>query len=133
MSTRCIRPFEIAPSPASSRAALRFETRAARAYSNSSRLRVEIPAVIIKLAIDGFDLIQGLMLEVLKPDDHIRDLDSRIVDVVLNLDGLTGRAEHSDGRISKHGIAHVPDVGGLIRIDRSVLDNDFPAQLRRHG
>ena len=90
-------------------------------------LRVEIPAVIVKfrLARQHHHIRSGALLHAQKPDDHVSHLHASVVNVVLNLHALAGVPQDANHRVAKHGVAHVADVGCLVRIDAGVLDDDF--------
>ena len=87
--------------------------------------RIQVPAVIVELIVDGFDLIEGYLLNMLEADDDICDLHAGVVDVVLDFDCFAGRAQHPDRRIAEHGIAQMTNVRSFIRIDGGVLDDDL--------
>ena len=68
----------------------------------------------------------------MESDDDIGHLHARVVDIVLNFDRLPADAQHANEGVAQHGITQVPDVGGLIRIDIRVLDDDlFAARSAR--
>ena len=56
-------------------------------------------------------------------DDHVRNLDAGVVDVILHFHALPGAAQQAHKRIAQHGIAQVADMRGFIRIDVGVLDD----------
>ena len=64
-----------------------------------------------------------------EPDDHVRDLHSGVVDVVLHFDAIAGGAQNVHERVAEHGVAHVTDVRGLIWVDAGVLDHQLAACL----
>ena len=98
---------------------------------------VEVPAVVVEAPLDQFDLRQRLLLEVQKADDDVGDLDAGVVDVVLDLDLAAPAAQHAHVGVAQHGVAQVPDVRGLVRVDAGVLDDDAgpvrSARRARHG
>ena len=87
--------------------------------------RVQVPAVVIEAgAIGRFaDLVERLAFEHLETDDHVGDLDARIVDVILNLYRHAAEAQRSNERVAEGGVAQVTDMRRLVRIDRGVLDD----------
>ena len=64
-------------------------------------------------------------------DDHVRDLDPRVVDVVLDADLAPTVPQHPHERVAERRVAHVADVGGLVRVDARVLDDDVPGDAGR--
>src|SRR5688572_33427440 len=56
-------------------------------------------------------------------DDDIGDLHTSVIDVVLDLDAITGGLQDSHKRISERSVAHVTDVRSLLWIDARVLDH----------
>ena len=79
------------------------------------------------MPLDGREVFA---LERLKADDDIGDLHAGVVDVVLDLDRASLKAQQPDQRVAERGVAQVADVRRLVRVDRRVLDDDF-ARLRR--
>ena len=65
------------------------------------------------------------MLQVLESNHNVGHLYACVVDVVLNFDILPRGAEHADKGVAQDGVAEMADVGGLIRIDVGMLDDDF--------
>jgi hypothetical protein len=74
--------------------------------------------------------VQVFVLELAEADDNIRDLHAGIVDVVLHLDRDVPESEQPHQRVAERGIPEVTDVGGLVRIDGSVLDDCFAGGRR---
>ena len=68
------------------------------------------------------------MLELAEADGDVRDLDAGVVDVVLDLDLAAEEAEQPAERVAERGVAQVPDVRGLVRIDGGVLDDGLVAE-----
>ena len=68
---------------------------------------------------------QGFLLELQEAEDDVHDLDARVVDVVLGLDGLALVPQAADERVAQAGVAEMADVGGLVGIDVGVLDDDL--------
>ncbi len=58
-------------------------------------------------------------------DDHVGDLNTGVVDVVLDFDSIAGSFQYAHKRVAQHGISHVTDVRGFVRIDAGVLDHLF--------
>ena len=100
-----------------------------------SDLRVEIPAVVVKAGrvCDGLDVRERLAFDRAEADNDIRDLHTGVVDVVLDFDRSAAEAQNAHERIAEGGIAEVPDVRRLVRIDRGVLDDGLPGALRPLG
>ena len=97
-----------------------------------AHLRVEIPAVVVEPPADRRHLRERLLLEVEEADDHVRDLNARVVDVVLHADLEAALAQQAHERVTEAGVAQVADVRGLVRVDRGVL-HDHPPRPRRRG
>ena len=57
-----------------------------------------------------------------KADDDIGNLHAGVVDVVLDVDFLSGGAEQADEGVAEDGVAQVADVRGLVGIDAGVFD-----------
>jgi len=57
-----------------------------------------------------------------KPHHHIRHLDAGVVDVVLHIDFLSGRAKQAHKRVAQDGVAQMTYVRGFVGIDAGVLD-----------
>ena len=58
-----------------------------------------------------------------KADDDVGDLHAGVVDVVLHFDAIAGGPQDAHERVAEHGVAHVTDVRGFVRIDAGVLDH----------
>jgi hypothetical protein len=67
----------------------------------------------------------GELVGVLEADDDVGHLDAGVVEVVLDLDPLPEAAEEVDEDVAEDGVPEVPDVGGLVRVDVRVLDDDL--------
>jgi hypothetical protein len=93
--------------------------------------RVEVPAVIVEPAGDGVDVGRGLVLEVQEPHDHVRDLHARVVDVVLHAHVASPVLQDAHERVAERRIPEVADVGGLVRVDARVLDDDVAGYTGR--
>ena len=48
-----------------------------------------------------------------------------VVNVVLDLDPLAGRAQQAGKGVAQHGVAQVSDVGGLVGVDVGVFHDDL--------
>src|SRR5260370_23474322 len=77
---------------------------------------IQIPAVVIetRLAGEGLYLAAGLLLNMQKSHDDVRNLHTSVVDVVLNVHFPARATQQSDKRVSENGITEVADVGGLV-------------------
>ena len=60
-----------------------------------------------------------------KTEDHIGDLHACVVDVVLDFNAPAGVAQEPAERVAQDGVAQVPDVRGLVRIDARVFDESL--------
>src|SRR6185503_10364155 len=94
---------------------------------------VEIPALVVETPRVGDlpDLVEGLAFELAESDRHVRDLDARVVDVVLDFDRAPQEAKQPAERVTERGIPKMPDMGGLVRVDRRVLDDGLAAGIGR--
>ena len=90
-------------------------------------LRIQIPAVIIKLRLLGHHLHADWrpLFHVQKSDYHVRHLHARVINVVLNLHAVPDVTQDSHHRVAKHRIPHVPDVRCFVGIDARMFDDDF--------
>ncbi len=64
-------------------------------------------------------------------DNHVGDLDASVVDVVLDVDAVSGRAQQADERVAQYRVAQMADVRRLVGIDAGVLDQDLAADICR--
>src|SRR5262245_32154815 len=60
-----------------------------------------------------------------KAHDHVGHLYAGVVNVVVNLDVFAGCAQDARRRVAEHRVTHVADVRGLVRIDRSMFDDEL--------
>ena len=60
-----------------------------------------------------------------KSDDHVGNLDSGIVDVVLNVHVSSGKTQQADKSIAQDGIAQMADMRGFVGIDAGVLNQNL--------
>ena len=90
---------------------------------------VEVPAVVVELLAggEGAHVVEALALEALEADDDVGDLDAGVVDVVLDLDGRAEEPQQAPDGVAEDRVAQVADVGGLVRVDRGVLDDGLGA------
>ena len=65
-----------------------------------------------------------------KARHDVGDLDARVVEIVLDLDGMAQPAQHADEDVSENRVAQVTDVGRLVGIDVGVLDDDLSRARR---
>jgi hypothetical protein len=94
---------------------------------------VKIPALVVEPPRVGNlpDLVEGLAFELAESDRHVRHLDTGVVDVVLDFDRAPQEAKQPAERVTESGIPKMPDVGGLVRVDRRVLDDGLAAGIGR--
>ena len=64
-------------------------------------------------------------------DHDIGHLHPGVVDVVLDIDAVIGRAQQPHKRIAQDGVAQVSNVSSLVGIDAGVLDQDFAGDVGR--
>jgi hypothetical protein len=95
-------------------------------------LGVEVPAVVIKTlsgsrkgGVQGLYRREVLVFQIHETDNNVGDLDPGVVDIVLDLDALSGRLEDALKRVAEDRISDVADMCGLIRVDGRVLDADL--------
>src|SRR5204862_231958 len=76
---------------------------------------IEIPAIVVESARSnqGPNIIRRLVLEEVKSDDDIGNLDSGVIDVVLNLDLAAAGTQHTHEGIAENRISNVANVGRL--------------------
>src|ERR1700690_3224462 len=74
---------------------------------------------------ERLDLGTTLLVDVKESDDHVGDLDTRIVDVGLNVDFLTGKTQQPNNPFAEDGIAHWSNGRGFVGIDAGVLNQNF--------
>ncbi len=96
--------------------------------------RIEVPAVVIEARVrrDQLrDLLLRLLLQARETDDDIGHLHSGVVNVVLDVDRVTCRAQQSHEGVAENGVAQVPDVRRFVGIDAGVLDQNLAAHVGR--
>ena len=88
---------------------------------------VEIPTVVIKARLHGghFHADGSKALHIEKADDDVRDLNPGVINVILDLNGVSGVAKDARHGVAKDGVAEMADVRGFVGIDACVLDDDF--------
>src|SRR5262249_49134397 len=89
--------------------------------------RIQIPAVVVEAWFlrQHLHVYRRPLLHLQQPNDHVRHLHARVVDVVLHLHTFARRAQHPRHRVAQHRVPHVPDVPPLIRFVARMLDNPF--------
>jgi hypothetical protein len=83
-----------------------------------------------KLFNDLADFGSGFLLQVQESYDHIRDLDAGVVDVVLNVHFVSGGAKQAHEGVAENCIPQMPDVRGLVGINRGVLYEHMALRVR---
>ena len=78
------------------------------------------------------DLVERLVLQLAEADRDVGDLHAGVVDVVLDLDLASEEPQQAAEGVAERGVAQVPDVRRLVRIDRGVLDDGL-ARRRADG
>ena len=86
---------------------------------------IEIPAVVVEFAGKSPDFLQGLLFQVLEADHHVGDLDAGVVNVVLDFNPLTHRAQQAGEGVAQDRVAQVSDVSRLVGVDVGVLQDDL--------
>ena len=104
-------------------------------------VRVHVPAEVAERSISrparigapdrAVDLLQRPPPDVEEADDHVGDLNARVVDVVLHLDRAAGVAEAPHEGVAEHRVAKVADVRGFVGVDVRVLDDDLAGPGRQ--
>ena len=94
--------------------------------------RVEVPAVVVEARRRGNLTGRGQVeaLELAEAHDDVGHLHARVIDVVLHLHRRAAEAEHAREGVAQDGVADVPDVRGLVRVDGGVFDDGL-AGVRR--
>src|SRR5262249_36887298 len=91
--------------------------------------RVEIPAVVVesdgRVGEQRAHVGGGRVFEMVEADHYVGDLYAGVIDVVLDFDAIAAGAQHAHEGVAEHGVAQVPDVGGFVRVDVGVLDDDL--------
>ena len=87
---------------------------------------VEIPAGVVERLRQALDVHEVQPAEVEEADDHVGDLDTGVVDVVLDFRLVTQNSKGPGEDVAQHGIAEVADVRRLVRVDVRVFDDDLP-------
>ena len=70
--------------------------------------RVNPPSIAQRL-----DVLKGHLLDMHKTDHHVGDLDTGVVDVVLDLYAITGRLQNAHKRVAKHRVPLLAGVAAL--------------------
>ena len=65
------------------------------------------------------------LFDVSEADDHIGDLHTCIVDVVLNIHRSSRIAQQPDESVAENGVAQVSNVSRLVGIDARMLDQNL--------
>src|SRR5258708_339248 len=88
---------------------------------------VEVPAVVVeaRLLRERFDFDAGLLFDMREANDHVGDLHSGVVDVVLDVDFPARITQQTNEGVAEDGVAQVSDVGGFVGIDAGVLDQNL--------
>ena len=102
--------------------------------------RIQIPAVVVDAlassassAISASHASQVQRLQMREPHHHIGHLHAGVVDVVLHVHLLPGRAQQPHKGVAQDRVAQVPDVRGLVGIDAGVLDQSVQFFRRRQS
>ena len=94
-----------------------------------SDFRVNVPAVIIELdrsvGNHPANVVKCLLLDVFQADDNIRNLNTGVIDIVLNFDFAPRGLEYPDKRVADRSISKMADMRRLVGIDIGVLDDDL--------
>ncbi len=94
---------------------------------------VEVPAVVVepRRVRDRSHFCQPLAFELPEADSDVGYLHAGIVDVVLDFDLAAEESQQTAEGVAERGVAQVPDVRGLVRVDGRVLDDRLPVASRR--
>ena len=92
---------------------------------------IQVPAVVVepdrRIGREPLDRREIQPLDRRKAHHHIGHLHAGVVDVVLDLDVASLEADQPSERVAGRRVAQVPDVRGLVRVDRRVLDDGLLA------
>ena len=94
--------------------------------------RIEVPAVVVEArrgSDQRGDVLLRFLLQLDEADNDVGNLHAGVVDVVLDIDGVTGGAQQAHEGIAEDGVAQMADVRGLVGIDAGVLDQNFAADI----
>jgi hypothetical protein len=98
---------------------------------------VEIPAVVIESRAVGdlSHVCQRHLLQNAESDYDVGDLDTRVVDVILDFNRDPAEPEHANQGVTECGVPEMPDVCCLVGIDRGVFDDGLSGAAldRRRG
>ncbi len=103
--------------------------------------RIKIPAVVVDARFTRkparFDQLPDcggglLVLKLRQTHHHVSHLHASVVDVVLHVDLAAGGAQQANESIAEDGIAQMPDMRSLVRVDRRVLHQHLAGVRRRH-
>ncbi len=61
----------------------------------------------------------------MEADDDIGNLNARVIDVILDVNRIAAGAQQANESVAENGVAQVPDVRGLVRVDGAMLDEDL--------
>ncbi len=88
---------------------------------------IKIPAEVVKFRCGGqrFYFGERFFLEMEEAEDHVSNLHTGIVDVILDFDAAAGVAQQTRESVAQDCVANVADMRGFVRIDAGVLDDSF--------
>src|ERR1700733_6956303 len=85
---------------------------------------VDALAVAHKFSEERVDFGGRFFLYMQEANHNVSDLDTGVVNVVLHVDFVAGRAEQAYKGVAENGVAQMADVRGLVGIDGGVLNED---------
>ncbi len=96
--------------------------------------RIEVPAVVVEARVrrDQFlDFLLRLRFQLRETDYHVGHLHPGVVNVVLDIDDVTGGAQQAHEGVAQNGVAQMPNMRGFVGIDAGVLDQNLAAHIGR--
>lgn len=93
---------------------------------------VEIPAVIIEPWVHREHLYahRRSAFHVQETNNDVSDLNAGVVNVVLDLDGVSGVAKNARHSVAQDGVAEMANVCGFVGVDAGVLDDHLSGYFR---
>src|ERR1700739_1555949 len=78
------------------------------------------------MSTESFDLSSGFFLDMQKANDHVRNLNAGVVDIVLDIDFPARAAQQTYESVTEDGVAKMANVRRLVGINAGVFAQNFP-------